>query len=73
MKRKKVGAAGRYKARYGRKIRKAVAEIEKIQRKKHICPKCKMRYVKRIAKGIYYCKKCKTKFADLAYYPSESV
>ena len=66
---KKVGSAGRFGPRYGAKVRKIVAEIEKIQKKKHICPKCKMPYVKRISTGIYYCTKCKTKFAGKAYYP----
>jgi large subunit ribosomal protein L37Ae len=64
-----VGSAGRFGPRYGKKIRKLVSEIEKLQKKRHSCPKCKMPYVKRISTGIYYCKKCKTKFAGRAYYP----
>jgi large subunit ribosomal protein L37Ae len=65
----KIGSAGRFGARYGKKVRKIVAEIEKLQKKRHVCPKCKMPYVKRISTGIYYCKKCKIKFAGKAYYP----
>ena len=64
-----VGSAGRFGPRYGKKVRKLVSEIEKSQKKRHVCPKCKMPYVKRISTGIYYCKKCKTKFAGKAYYP----
>jgi len=64
---RKIGSAGRFGARYGKKVRSKVAEIEKIQKKKFICPKCKMPYVKRIAKGIWYCEKCKTKFTSQAY------
>ncbi len=66
---KKVGSAGRFGQRYGRKVRQIVAEIEKIQKQRHICPKCNMPYVKRIAKGIWQCKKCGNKFTGLAYYP----
>jgi large subunit ribosomal protein L37Ae len=66
---KKIGAAGRFGARYGLKIRKAVAEIEAIQRAKHKCPICLKLTLKRIACGIWQCKNCKTKFAGYAYEP----
>jgi large subunit ribosomal protein L37Ae len=66
---KKVGTAGRFGARYGKKVREKVAEIEKIQRQRHICPKCGMKKAKRIAKGIWKCKKCGAKFTGLSYYP----
>jgi large subunit ribosomal protein L37Ae len=70
-KKKKVGRAGRFGSRYGRKVKQMVSKIEKIQKQKHICPKCKMPYVKRISKGIWQCKKCGTKFAGPAYYPKK--
>ena len=66
---KKVGPAGRFGPRYGKKQRKILAGIEKQQRKRHICPKCKLPYVKRISTGIWYCKKCGAKFAGGAYLP----
>jgi len=66
---KKVGSAGRFGARYGKKIREKVAEIEKEQKKRHICPHCKMEYLVRRGSGIWICKKCGTKFAGQAYYP----
>ena len=69
---KKVGSAGRFGARYGKKVRKIVAEIEKVQKQRHICPKCNMPYVKRVAAGIWECKKCGIKFAGLAYVPGET-
>ncbi|MEM5883128.1 MAG: 50S ribosomal protein L37ae [Candidatus Aenigmatarchaeota archaeon] len=66
---KEIATAGRFGPRYGKRIRASVSEIEKIQRQKHICPKCNMPYVKRISKGIWKCKKCGTKFAGLAFVP----
>ncbi len=66
---KKVGTAGRFGSRYGKKDRTKIASIEKIQKERHICPKCDMPYVKRLSSGIYQCKKCNTKFAGGAYYP----
>ncbi len=64
---KKVGSSGRYGSRYGTKQRKAVASIEKAQRRPQLCPKCKKRSVKRLAMGIWECSKCGAKFAGGAY------
>ncbi|OYT42112.1 MAG: 50S ribosomal protein L37ae [Candidatus Aenigmarchaeota archaeon ex4484_224] len=66
---KKVGSAGRFGPRYGKKQRKIVAEIEKLQRKRHVCPRCGLPYVKRLSTGIWYCTKCGAKFAGGAYVP----
>ena len=65
-KKKKVKAAGRYGARYGRKARTKVAEIESEQRKKQQCIFCNG-VAKRLSKGIWKCKKCKKKFASHTY------
>ncbi len=67
MKTKKVGSAGRYGARYGKRVRALVTEIEKLQRKKQLCPYCKKRRAKRISLGVYLCKKCGSKFTGKAY------
>lgn len=64
---KKVKAAGRFGARYGRSVRLKVAEIESIQRKKQKCLFCNG-VAKRMSKGIWQCKKCGKKFASNAYY-----
>ena len=37
---KVTGSAGRFGCRYGRFVRKRVAEMEKISRADHRCPKC---------------------------------
>ena len=64
---KKVKAAGRYSARYGRSVRTKITEVENIQRKKQNCVFCN-KTAKRISKGIWYCQNCNKKFASHAYY-----
>jgi len=66
---KKVGITGRYGPRYGTKTKKIVLEIEKRREKEKICPYCERLALKRLAAGIWYCRKCKTKFAGGAYFP----
>ncbi|GAA5262916.1 50S ribosomal protein L37ae [Methanocalculus sp. MC3] len=63
------GSAGRFGPRYGRFIRKSVNQIEKIQRAKHLCPRCDTISVKREGTGIWTCRKCNFKFAGGAYAP----
>jgi large subunit ribosomal protein L37Ae len=71
VKTKKVKAAGRYGARYGRSVRRKIAEIESIQRKKQKCLFCNG-VAKRLSKGIWQCKKCKKKFASHTYHLNKS-
>ncbi|MBU7016085.1 MAG: 50S ribosomal protein L37ae [Theionarchaea archaeon] len=59
----------RFGARYGRKLRKKVTEIEKKMKRKHKCPQCGRNAVKRISTGIWKCSKCGTTFAGGAYLP----
>lgn len=65
---KKVGSAGRFGSRYGKRLREAVISIERKQKQKQQCPYCKKLAVKRVAKGIFKCKSCDKKFASNAYY-----
>jgi large subunit ribosomal protein L37Ae len=67
--RKKVGIAGKFGPRYGVKIRKQVSKIESSKRKKHQCPTCMKKSVKRISSGIWKCNSCGTTFAGGAYTP----
>ena len=65
---KKVRSAGRYGARYGTKIRQRIISSE-TGKGKHTCPHCFRPGVKRIAAGIWECRKCGLKFAGKAYKP----
>ena len=69
MRTKKVGSAGRFGPRYGKKIRAKVAEVEQRQRAKHRCPYCSKLTIKRVASGIYRCTKCQKTFTGRAYTP----
>ncbi len=64
---KKIKSAGRFGARYGRRVKTKIAEIESKQRKKQECPFCKGT-AKRLSKGIWNCKKCNKKFTGHTYF-----
>lgn len=66
---KKVGSMGRFGPRYGTRTKKVAGAVEKIQKQKQVCPYCERPMLKRIAAGIWSCKKCKVKFAGGAYFP----
>ena len=66
---KKIGVAGKYGSRYGRKIRENVRKIEEKQKAKHKCPQCGKLSFRRISTGVWECTKCKTKAAGGAYIP----
>lgn len=66
---RKVGAAGRLGARYGRRVRQSLIKIEKEKSKKTACPNCLKTRVSREAAGIWMCRSCGLKFAGKAYKP----
>ena len=70
---KKVGSAGRFGARYGVRIRKRIAEIEKQSKGRHECPKCKAVALLRDASGIWSCRHCSAKIASSSYMPTPPV
>lgn len=66
---KKVKRLGRFGSRYGVGIRKRTLKIEAQQFAKHSCPQCSAPKVKRLAAGIFKCRKCSYEFAGGAYLP----
>lgn len=65
---KRVKSAGRFGVRYGKRIRQLVVDIEQKQKQKHQCPYCNKKGVKRIASGIWQCRKCDAKFTGKSYF-----
>jgi large subunit ribosomal protein L37Ae len=66
---KKVGTTGRFGVRYGTKTKKEIAKVEARMHKGKVCPYCERDALERVASGVWYCKKCKAKFAGAAYFP----
>lgn len=66
-KKNKLGSAKRFGVRYGRTVKHNLAKIEAAQRASTQCPFCKYHKAKRVAMGIFTCKKCSAKFASRAY------
>jgi large subunit ribosomal protein L37Ae len=64
---KKVKSTGRYGSRYGVGIKKRVLKVEEKQKKKAVCPFCGFKTIKRLAAGLFTCKKCEAKFTGGAY------
>jgi len=70
---KKFGSVKRYGSRYGKRLKDKVADIEKKSKKPSKCPYCNKLSAKRIAAGIWQCKKCGSKFTGDAYYLEKKV
>jgi len=70
MKVKKVGPAGSFGPRYGTVARRRYAEVIAGMRVPHECPSCHVRAVRRLAIGVWACRKCGVKFSGGAYLPS---
>ena len=64
---RKVGTDGRFGPRYGKTVRERLAKLEKKQRATQYCPYCG-KPIKRVSKGLWYCKSCKTRFASSTFY-----
>jgi len=73
MAKSRLGGAKTFGARYGRTLRDRVASIRALTKQRNKCPYCNYSSVKRLATGIFYCKKCNTKFAGRAYAPAKQI
>jgi len=65
---KKSKSAGRFGARYGKRVRAKLIKVESKQRVKQKCPFCEKFGAKRLSKGIWKCSKCGKKFAAGTYH-----
>lgn len=64
---KKVKSTGRFGSRYGVGIKKRVLKVEEKQANLKPCSFCGFKRIKRLAAGLFFCKKCSTKFTGGAY------
>jgi large subunit ribosomal protein L37Ae len=64
---RKVDVAGRYGSRYGVGIRKRLLKVSARQKTLSACPTCGFQNVKRIAAGLFECRKCGAEFTGGAY------
>lgn len=67
---KKTRSTARFGPRYGRKARKAVADIEAVMRPRSACPRCTAVSVRRVGTGLYRCRRCGVVFAGGCYLPT---
>ena len=70
---RKTRSAGRFGPRYGRKVRKLIADIEEKSKRKYDCPRCGRAQLKREGTAIWRCTKCGHTFAGGTYIPVTSV
>ena len=64
---RRLGSIKRFGPRYGRGVKIRFGVIEAEQRQRYPCPYCRAVRVKRVAAGIWQCRKCGSKFAAKAY------
>ena len=65
---KKVyGSVKRFGPRYGASLKQRYGKAEEEKRLSKKCPYCSYNKARRIAAGIWHCKKCKSKFTARAY------
>ena len=69
---KKKGSVKRFGVRYGATVKEKLQEVESEQKKKQYCILCD-KTVKRVAKGLFYCKSCKRRFTGQAYYVKKKI
>jgi large subunit ribosomal protein L37Ae len=66
---RKTRLGGGLATRYGTAPRRRYIDILVRMRRKHECPKCKVRAARRISVGLWQCRRCGNQFAGGAYFP----
>ncbi len=61
------GTAKKFGTRYGRTVREKFSKVDALQKDTYVCPFCNYTKVKRVAMGIWQCRKCQAKFTSKAY------
>jgi large subunit ribosomal protein L37Ae len=69
----RYGSTKRFGSRYGRKVKYKLGKIEEERKHSKQCPYCHQPKIKRIALGIWQCRKCNSKFAGKAYSTGEKI
>ncbi len=64
---KKTRSTARFGPRYGRKARKAVADLEAAMRPRSACPRCTAVSVRRVGTALFRCRRCGVVFAGGCY------
>lgn len=65
---RKLKSTARFRAGFGKTVKERLRKVEEKSKKRQKCPYCKKLAVKRVSKGIWYCRACKKKFASRNYY-----
>ncbi|MBI4438566.1 50S ribosomal protein L37ae [Candidatus Woesearchaeota archaeon] len=63
----KYSSVKRFGPRYGRRLKEKLGAIEALKSKGSTCPQCRKSRLRRIASGIWSCKRCNVKMAGGAY------
>ncbi|WP_455369019.1 transposase [[Eubacterium] cellulosolvens] len=70
---RKTRLGGGLSTRYGTAPRRRYIDILVRMRKKHECPKCKVRAARRLSVGLWQCRRCDNQFTGGAYSPFTKV
>ena len=70
---RKTRLGGGLSTRYGTAPRRRHIDILVRLRKKHECPKCKVRATRRLSVGLWQCRRCGNQFTGGAYFPFTKV
>ncbi len=65
----KVGLGARFGPRYGVSVRRRATSVLKRLKQSYTCPVCQYQKVKRVAAGVWTCKKCDHTFAGGVWEP----